>query len=476
MVTHTTATSDTDSTKPEKPKPAEIELIAAKQVGDKQTETQLTNTASVPRIVIVGGGAGGLELATSLGRKLGKKGKAHITLVDKNRTHLWKPLLHEVATGALDVSADEVNYNAHGKKHGFSFQYGCMNGLDKTKKHISLDAIHDDAGVNIVPERYIHYDILVFALGSVTNDFGTQGVADNCYFLDSTQQAERFHTRLLNECLRSQYHDKASIDIAIVGAGATGVELSAELYNAIDILESYGISHISKNQLNVALVEAGDSILPALPERVSAAVAGSLSQLGVSIHTQTRVTSAQPNCLNAKTPTEDIRIHADLMVWAAGVKAPNFMQHTGLETNRANQLVVNASMQTSDPAIFAIGDCASVLHTNGRPVPPRAQAAHQQATHMSKTIRAVLAGKKQLPTFVYYDKGSLVSLSSYSTVGSLMGNLTKGPMMIEGRLARLVYVSLYRLHQIALHGYWRTFFMNMAGHINKVIKPKLKLH
>lgn len=431
---------------------------------------------AIPHIVIVGGGAGGLELATSLGKKLGKKNKANITLVDRNRTHLWKPLLHEVATGALDVSIDEVNYSAHGKKHGFDFQYGCVNGLDKDNKTIQLDTIVDDHGAAIVPARKISYDYLVFALGSVTNDFGTPGIAEHCYFLDSTQQAERFHTRLLNECLRSQTNDKGSIDIAIVGAGATGVELSAELYNAIEVLSNYGMSNVTNKQLNVTLIEAGEKILPALPERISSAVYHSLKRLGVNVLTKTFVTSADTSGLQAKTADGELAIPSDLMVWAAGVKAPNFMAELGLETNRANQLVVDASMRTSDPSIFAIGDCSSVMHTDGRPVPPRAQAAHQQATHMRKTLLAVLAGKETLPTFSYHDKGSLVSLSRYSTVGSLMGNLTKGPMMIEGKLARLVYVSLYRLHQIALHGYWRTFLMNMAGHINKVIRPKLKLH
>ena len=135
------------------------------------------------RIVIVGGGAGGLELATQLGRKLGRKRKAEVVLIDATPTHLWKPLLHEVATGALDSGIDELNYRAHGKKHGFHFQIGRMSGLNRQKKSLVLEAMLDEDGKEVLPERTVDYDTLVIALGSVTNDFGTQGAAQNCIFL-----------------------------------------------------------------------------------------------------------------------------------------------------------------------------------------------------------------------------------------------------------------------------------------------------
>jgi NADH dehydrogenase len=192
----------------------------------------------------------------------------------------------------------------------------------------------------------------------------------------------------------------------------------------------------------------------------------------VEVKTKTMITEVTDQ--GFRTKDGDI-IPSVLRVWAAGVKAPEFMKTLGLETNRANQLVVNSSLQTTDDHIFALGDCCSVMHSDGKPVPPRAQAAHQQSTHLVKALRARHKGQP-MPEFVYKDKGSLVSLSRYSTVGSLMGNLTKGSMMIEGRLARIVYVSLYRLHQVALHGYWHTLLLSLVGHINKVIRPRLKLH
>ena len=426
------------------------------------------------RIVIIGGGAGGLELATRLGRKLGRPGKAQIELIDTNPTHLWKPLLHEVATGALDSGIDELNYLVHGRRHGFRFQLGRMRGLDRTGKEVILAAIKDEQGTIMVPERRVRYDTLVIAIGSITNDFGTAGAKEHCFFLDSRQQAERFHQTLLTEFLRANAGSGNSngLDIGIVGAGATGVELSAELYNTAEVLVSYGMEKLNPGNLRVHLIEAGERILPALPPRLSAAARRELENLGVTVHTNTLITAVTPEGFQTR---EGHLIPARMRVWAAGVRAQGFLASLGLETNRTHQLVVNSSLQTADPDIFALGDCACVMQADGKPVPPRAQAAHQQATHVFRAIQAQRQGLP-LPVFEYRDKGSLVSLSRYSTVGSLMGNLTRGSMMIEGRLARLVYVSLYRLHQIALHGYWHTLLMSLVGHINKVIRPRLKLH
>jgi NADH dehydrogenase len=428
----------------------------------------------VDRIVIVGGGAGGLELATQLGHKWGKKGKVEIHLVDANHTHLWKPLLHEVATGALDSGIDELNYQAHGKKHGFSFHLGRMCGLQRDSKVIELAAIYDD-GEEILPQRELNYDQLVMALGSVTNDFGTKGAAEHCYFLDGRQQAEVFHQKLLNQFIKANgSNNPEELSIAIVGAGATGVELSAELYNTTEALASYNMSQFKTDKLKVSLVEAGPQILPALPRRISNSAKRELEKLGVDVLTDTMITEITEDGFITKSGEV---IKAKLKVWAAGVKAPDFLANIGgLETNRANQLAIKPSLQTTlDDNVFAIGDCAFLLQEDGKAVPPRAQAAHQQASHLLKVLTAIRAGKTP-PDFIYRDKGSLVSLSRYSTVGSLMGNLSKGSMMIEGRLARIVYVSLYRLHQVALHGYFHTILLSLVGHINKVIRPRLKLH
>ncbi len=427
------------------------------------------------RIVIVGGGAGGLELATKLGNTLGRKKRAEVILVDRNASHLWKPLLHEVATGSLDEGVDALSYRAHAKNHHFNFRLGSLAQIDRENKLITLGEMRDENEELLLPIREIQYDILVMAIGSTSNDFNTPGVAENCIFLDSPGQAHKFRTQMNNEFLK--LHAKSgqgTVDIAIVGAGATGVELSAELHNAIKELRTYGFGDLDSSKLNVNLVEAGERILPALPPRISSSAHSELTKLGVNVRTATMVTQADKDGLTTK---DGEKIHAQIMVWAAGIKAPDFIKNiAGLETNRINQLVVKDTLQTTrDDDIFVIGDLAQCTQADGSFVPPRAQAAHQMASLAYSNIIASL-NNKTLKPYVYKDHGSLVSLSRFSTVGSLMGNLTKGSMMVEGRIARVVYISLYRMHQMALHGAIKTGLMMLVGRINRVLRPNLKLH
>ncbi|HCE3313500.1 TPA: NAD(P)/FAD-dependent oxidoreductase [Vibrio parahaemolyticus] len=427
------------------------------------------------RIIVVGGGAGGLELATKLGRTLGRKNRAQITLVDRKASHLWKPLLHEVATGSLDEGVDALSYRAHAKNHSFDFQMGSLQDIDRERKVIILSELKDEHGELLMPSRELEYDLLVMAIGSTSNDFNTPGVRENCIFLDSPEQAHRFRTEMNNEFLKLHAKNgNGTVDIAIVGAGATGVELSAELHNAVKELRTYGFGDLDSSKLNVNLIEAGERILPALPPRISSAAHQELVKLGVNVRTATMVTKAEKDGLTTK---DGEKIPAQIMVWAAGIKAPDFIKDiAGLETNRINQLVVKGALQTTrDDDIFVIGDLAQCTQPDGSFVPPRAQAAHQMASQAFSNIVAKLNGR-ELKNYVYKDHGSLVSLSRFSTVGSLMGNLTKGSMMVEGRIARVVYISLYRMHLMALHGVFKTGLMMLVGRINRVLRPNLKLH
>ncbi len=427
------------------------------------------------RIIVVGGGAGGLELATKLGRTLGRKNRAQITLVDRKASHLWKPLLHEVATGSLDEGVDALSYRAHAKNHSFDFQMGSLQDIDRERKVIILSELKDEHGELLMPSRELEYDILVMAIGSTSNDFNTPGVRENCIFLDSPEQAHRFRREMNNEFLKLHAKNgNGTVDIAIVGAGATGVELSAELHNAVKELRTYGFGDLDSSKLNVNLIEAGERILPALPPRISSAAHQELVKLGVNVRTATMVTKAEKDGLTTK---DGEKIPAQIMVWAAGIKAPDFIKDiAGLETNRINQLVVKNTLQTTrDDDIFVIGDLAQCTQSDGSFVPPRAQAAHQMASQAFSNIVAKINGR-ELKDYVYKDHGSLVSLSRFSTVGSLMGNLTKGSMMVEGRIARVVYISLYRMHLMALHGVFKTGLMMLVGRINRVLRPNLKLH
>jgi len=420
-----------------------------------------------------------LELATRLGAHFGRE-QFDVILVEKNRTHIWKPLLHEVAAGSLDANLDEVGYRSHGHAWGYRFFYGAMEGIDRDSRHVLIAPLRDEDGREIMGRHRIRYDYLVLSVGSVSNDFGTKGVAQHCIFLDSRLQADRFRSKLLDHCLRvsrtlsQDPKADALVRVDIVGGGATGVELAAELYNAASELRHYGLEVFDESRMKVTLIEAGPRILPQLPEKLAEAAHKELEVLGVRVITGEQVVEATADGM--RTQSGEL-IKADLKVWAAGVKAPEMLKNLGLEVARSNQLMVKSTLQTTwDDRIFAIGDCAFFpLPGSGRPVPPRAQSAHQMAATCFHNLVALIKGRR-LRDFVYHDHGSLVSLSHFSTVGSLMGNLIGGRMAIEGRLARFVYVSLYRMHLIAIHGWFKGAALIVIGHVNQIIRPKLKLH
>ncbi|MGM9486006.1 NAD(P)/FAD-dependent oxidoreductase [Ideonella sp. YS5] len=444
----------------------------------------MSNPPTRHRIVIVGGGAGGLELATSLGDSLGRRGRADITLIDKNRTHVWKPKLHEIASGSMDLSAHEVDYLAQAHWHHFRFRIGEMIGLDRTRREVRVAPYLDDEGREVTPERVFGYDTLVIALGSLSNDFGTPGVAAHALKLESKADAQRFHARMVNACIRA--HAQATpvrpeqLHVAIIGAGATGVELAAELHRTTREVVAFGLDRVDADKdIQVSLIEAADRVLPALPPRLSQATVDLLRKLGVEVHTSAKVAEVLPDGVRLA----DGRIlPAELVVWAAGVKAADFLKDiAGLETNRINQLVVRPTLQTTrDDDIFAIGDCAACEwpQANGGKgglVPPRAQASHQQASHMAAQIYRRLSGRPLKP-YRYRDFGSLVSLGEFSTVGNMMGGLIGGSLMIEGAFARLMYVSLYKMHEFALHGFFKVALDTLARLITRRTEPHVKLH
>ncbi len=436
-------------------------------------------TNPIPKIVVVGGGAGGLELVTSLGRKLGKKGKAEITLVDSTHTHIWKPLLHEVAAGTLDSHEDEIEYLSQAMCSGFRFRLGRMEGLDRENKTINVAATHNAQGLEIIPQRTFDYDYLIISVGSVSHDFGIKGVEENCLFLDTTAQAETFQAQLLETYLRAHTQGapikEGQLDIAIVGAGATGVELSAQLHEVSHLLTAYGLDEVKPADVKISIIEASNRVLPGLPENLSAATERELAKLGVEILTNERVIEVTTTSI--KTESGKI-IPAAIKVWAAGIKAPDFLKDiAGLETNWINQLVVKQTLQTTlDDDIYAIGDCCACKWIGEEQnVPPRAQAAHQMASLVYKSIKRRMTDK-EIPEYHYHDYGSLVSLGKYSTVGNMMGSLSKGSLKIEGFLARMMYLSLYKMHQVSLFGIFRVAMLSLSHLFRRSVHPKIKLH
>jgi len=373
-----------------------------------------------------------------------------------------------------------VGYGGHAVRWGYRFFNGSIESIDRTARTITTAPLLDESGEEIIGRHAIRYDYLVMAIGGISNDFGVPGVREHAMFLEDRPQADRFRQKLLNACLRTNHahhtgNADARVRVSIVGGGATGVELAAELYNAAKALRHYGLEVFDETKLEVSLIEAGPRILPALDEALAATAKHELENLGVRVLDNTQVVRLADRAVHTGSGTV---IDADLIVWAAGVKgADEIRTMSDLELSRGNQIVVRPTLQsTIDDRIYALGDCASCqLPDRDRPIPPRAQSAHQMASLIFANLVRAQAGKP-LKDFVYQDHGSLVSLSRFSAVGNLMGNLVGGRMRVDGWIARTVYMSLYRMHLIAIHGWFRGLALILLGHVNQIVRPKLKLH
>ncbi|WP_297924890.1 NAD(P)/FAD-dependent oxidoreductase [Metallibacterium sp.] len=431
------------------------------------------------RLVIVVGGAGGLELASRLSSRRLRK-RLQVTLVDARRTHLWKPLLHEVAAGSFDPAEHALEYMVHATRHGIDFRLGTMERIDRSQHQVWLAPVIDREGNEILARRSVAYDTLVLAVGSVANDFGVPGVAEHCWFLDTLHEAKRFQRRLLDALLRfagrTVTDPAAEFRVAIVGGGATGVELAAQLHRVSRVLAQYGLEALQpERRIRISVLESGPRILPGLPPRMSASVTRELERIGISVLVEQRVIGVDADALLL---ADGSRVEAEIKVWAAGIRGPECLLHSdGLELNRIRQLVVRRNLLTTrDDHIFALGDCAAFPpDAQGRGVPPRAQAAHQQANFATRAVRRRLHDNNNLGEYHYRDYGSLVALGHYSTVGNLMGAIT-GNIWISGFVARLMYVSLYKLHQAALYGWWHTLLLGLANRLRRTVDPEIKLH
>ncbi|WP_425917831.1 NAD(P)/FAD-dependent oxidoreductase [Acinetobacter sp. TSRC1-2] len=432
--------------------------------------------SNLHKIVIVGGGAGGLELATQLGNTLGKSNKAKITLVDQKLTHIWKPLLHEIAAGTLNPHAEETNYFSHASKHHYEFVLGSFIEIDRAAKQITLETAQLSKPDRTKPDEtpksiHLDYDTLIIAVGSTSNDFNTEGVKQYCHFLDSRKQADVFQQDLLHLYLEAQNHKTTrALNIAIIGAGATGVELAAELFQAKQTFFKYGLNKIDPKNVNITVIEAADRILPALSETIAKHTSHQLEQFGIKVLTKHRVAKVDEDKVYFADGTS---IDAELKIWAAGIKAPVVLEQLkDFEKDNIHRLKVYATLQTlSDPNVFAFGDCAHCQPTADEPVlGPRAQVASQQASFLVDAMKARIQGKSQ-PMFKFSDKGSLVSLSHNKAVGELLGQVN-----VQGFIAKSMYVSLYRLHQAAIHGYTHAGILTAKDFVTRKTGPKIKLH
>lgn len=447
--------------------------------GEPAASAAVTRTGP-QRVVICGGGAGGLPLAIMLAHRSRRRRDFAVTLADPSSTHVWKPLLHEFASGSADPGAHETAYFALARWHGFTFAQGPLQGIDRDKQEVLIGPARDETGVELAPARRLPYDRLVIAVGGVTNDFGVKGAKEHAFALDSAADAERLHRRVVQACMRANYGfgdlSNERLDICIVGGGATGVELAAELRATTRELIAYGLDRLDPERfIRISLMNADPRLLLQLPERIATSVEKVLHDLNIDVQNGQQVTEVTPDHVVTRSGQQR---HSDITIWAAGVKAPAFLAGLGgLATNRMDQIEVTPTLlATGDAHIFAMGDCASApwLGRNVR-VPPRAQAAYQEARYLARAIPATLRGEELKP-FRYNDLGSLVSLGGESAVGTLMGWARGAGIRIEGFLAQAIYRWLYKQHQAALFGWWAVFLDSIGGWFRGATRPHVKLH
>lgn len=369
---------------------------------------------------------------------------------------------------------DEASYLMLARKHKFNFILGRVVNIDTKGQSVQLEALQDEEGQEMVAAREFRYDTLIVAVGALSNDFGIEGVRQFSRQLDSREQAEKFHKNFTTQLQRTNLASTSAVlSVAIVGGGATGVELAADMHNVVGRLREYGFEHFSKERLSVSIIEAAPGLLPRLPERIGASVKRELERIGVKVYVGTRVAKVEKD---AVVTSDDERIEADISVWAAGVRAPDWLTECGLPTDRLGRIDVNEDLSVVGvPNVYAIGDCCACKDKDGQEIPPRAQAAHQMASTAARNVLATRKGRAAR-SFRYRDFGSLVSLSKYTTVGNLMGNLVRGTIFVEGWVARMAYLSLYRMHQAAIHGRFSTLLIMLGDRIYKATRASVKLH
>lgn len=431
------------------------------------------------RIVVVGGGIAGLEIATALGRRWATSsgqpdcGNPRVVLVDRDSAHVWKPMLHTIAAGTRDVSQQQTTYIAQARYAGFSYEPGEMCGFDRQQREIHIAAVEARDGRLLIPPRNISYDTLILALGSKANDFGTSGVAEHCWSIDSREQADAFNQELRIRMLQCLVQE-SRLSIAIVGGGATGVELAAELVQLTDAAVAYGAEGLKK-RIRITIIDSGPRLLPAFPDDISAATRKRLEALGVLVLSNERVESAHEFGV---TLSGGQQVAASLVVWAAGIKAPDFLAgNHGLEVNRINQLAITPSLCTTrDENIYAVGDCSTlILPAAAKRLPATAQVAHQQAQHLVRHLPARIERQQPIPDFAYRDFGSLVSLGEYDAFGSLGKFGLFNGQTIRGRLAQLSHAMLYRSHQARLHGAFRGGLLWLGEWLGSRVKSTIRL-
>lgn len=374
------------------------------------------------RIVIIGGGFGGLYAARTLA-----KTNANITLVDRRNYHLFQPLLYQVATAALNPSDIAAPIRAVLRKQkNISVIMGDVQAIDTDRRIITM------------ADGELAYDILIVATGATHSYFNHPEWEENAPGLKTIEDALEIRRRVLRafeaaERETDPERQKAWLNFVIVGAGPTGVELAGALSEIARQTMLRDFRRINPSSARVILVEGKERVLPPYPPPLSAKAADQLRHLGVEVITDAVVTRINDHevCIG------DTTIPARTILWAAGVQASPLAQSLGVPLDRAGRVVVEPDLSIpGHREVFVIGDLASAKNADGSLVPGVAPAAIQEGIHTAKNIARMLNDQPALP-FRYRDKGSL------ATIGRAAGVADLGPIKLSGFLAWAAWLSIH---------------------------------
>ncbi|WP_174298761.1 NAD(P)/FAD-dependent oxidoreductase, partial [Sphingomonas bacterium] len=334
----------------------------------------MSQAASPCRYLIVGGGAGGLELAIRLARATRRGGRAAVTLVDPAPAHVWKPRLHEIAVGLLVAADEAAGYAEQAAAHGFTFMLGAVEAIDGSAGTARVGVVREpDGSDELLPARTCRFDTAVLAIGSTVDDFGTPGVADHCHVLDTSDGAERLHRAILAQAARVAAGAQERLRIAIVGAGTTGVELAAELRSATGRLAQYR-SLLDPARVDITLIEMADRPLPGVAADTSGYARRLLERQHVAMRFGAKVTAVEAHAFHL---ADGDVVVADILVWASGVRgrALDVVPRPAMEKGGRMRVDPTLRLVGEDgralASLYAIGDCAACFEAGSdQPVNP----------------------------------------------------------------------------------------------------------
>ena len=382
-----------------------------------------------PRVVIVGGGFAGLQAAKAL-----TDAPVRVILVDRRNHHLFQPLLYQVATAVLSPAdiAQPIRSVLRDQSNVEVVLAG-VETIDPAAKEVVLEV---DAG-------RLPYDYLILAAGANHAYFGHDEWAPSAPGLKTLEEALEIRRRILVSFEEAEREPdpvrrKALMTFVVVGGGPTGVEMAGAIAEIARFSLARDFRHIDTRDAKVILVEAGNQLLAAFPDRLARHALGDLKRLGVDVRFGKPVTAIAPE---AVTVGEEI-IPAHTIVWAAGVQASPLGRSLGVELDRAGRVLINPDLSIpGHPEIFVIGDMASLEDSRGRPLPGVAQVAMQQGEWVAANIQRTIEGKPTRP-FRYRDLGNMATIGRNSAVADIRG------LRLTGFVAWLAWAVVHILNLI----------------------------